>query len=98
MESGTKQPGWPLSAGRRFASESEATGTWNAEASELLKLSMMRRGWGYRELSEALRAQGINSSAAAINRRINRANFTAGFLLACLRALDYEIELRERES
>lgn len=98
MESGTEQPGRPLSAGRRFASESEATGTWNAEACELLKLSMTRRGWGYRELSEALRAQGINRSAAAINRRINRANFTAGFLLACLRALDYEIELRERES
>jgi len=38
--------------------------------------------------------KGINRSAAAINRRINRANFTAGFLLACLRALDYEIELR----
>lgn len=97
MKGATRKPGRPLSGPSRFASESVATRVWSAEASELLKQSMIRRGWGYRELSEALRAEGINRSAAVINRRINRANFTAGFFLACARALNYEIELREIE-
>lgn len=67
------------------------------QASHLIKRAMQERGWGYTELAEALEAQGIRRSAAAINRRINRGNFSAGFLLACLQVLGCALELRERE-
>lgn len=80
---------------RKFASESAAVAVMSAEASEILKFGMMKRGWGYKELSEALRTMGIIRSAAAINRRINRGNFTAGFFLACIVAMRFELDLRE---
>ena len=61
---------------------------WGFEASLLIKRGMKSRNWGYRELAEALKAQGVKRSAAVINRRINRGNFPAGFLLACLYVLE----------
>ena len=48
---------------------------------------MQQRAWGYRELAEALNAVGIRGNGPTINRRINRGNFNAGFLLACLSVL-----------
>lgn len=60
---------------------------WGVEASLLIKREMKSCGWGYKELAEALKAQGIKRSAPVINRRINRGNFPAGFLLACLYVL-----------
>lgn len=80
---------------RKFANESAAVAGMNAEAREILQFAMMKRGWGYKELAEALRTMGITRSAAAINRRINRGNFTAGFFLACIVAMRFELDLRE---
>ena len=61
---------------------------WGVEASLSIKRGMKSRNWGYKELAEALKAQGVKRSAAVINRRINRGNFPAGFLLACLYVLE----------
>lgn len=80
------------------ANESDAMDAWALEASRLIKQCMRERGWGYEELAEALRSQGIRRSAAVINRRINRGNFSAGFLFACLWAMDCALELREVDS
>lgn len=87
--SGNK-PGRPISLAAKSSpekTESQAMEDWGFEASLLVKRGMQGRGWGYRELSEALRGLGIKRSAALINRRINRGNFSAGFLLACLEVL-----------
>ena len=61
---------------------------WGLEATRLIKRAMRARNWGYAELAEALKTQGVKRSAAVINRRINRGNFPAGFLLACLYVLE----------
>lgn len=61
---------------------------WGYEASLLIKRQMQARNWGYAELSLALRSQGVKRSPAVINRRINRGNFSAGFLLVCLKVLE----------
>ncbi len=83
--------GRPLSFDPKSAAtktQSEAMEDWSCEASLLIKRGMKERGWRYRELAEALRSQGIKVSAVALNRRINRCNFPAGFLLACLYVLE----------
>ena len=84
------KPGRPISLGTKSSpakTESQAILEWGYEASLLVKRGMYARAWGYQELSEALRPLGIKRSAAVINRRINRGNFSAGFLLACLKVL-----------
>lgn len=68
--------------------ESQAMEHWGSEATRLIKRGMQARNWGYQELADALKAQGVKRSAAVINRRINRGNFPAGFLLACLYVLE----------
>ncbi|WP_407278236.1 DUF6471 domain-containing protein [Aromatoleum evansii] len=91
------RPGRPISPSTMppvVPTESEAVEMWGLEAGELIKLALMKKGWGYSELADALKAQGIRRSAAAINRRINRGNFSAGFLLACLQAMGCEFEVR----
>lgn len=65
---------------------------WGHEASLLIKRGMQARNWGYRELADALRTQGVKRSAAVINRRINRGNFSGGFLLACLFVLENDTD------
>lgn len=65
---------------------------WGFEASLLIKRRMKARAWGYRELAEALKSQGVKRSAAVINRRVNRGDFPAGFLLACLYVLENEVD------
>lgn len=67
--------------------ESVALEEWGLEACQMVKRAMRERGWGYQELSDALKTQGIKRSATVLNRRINRGNFSAGFLLACLSVL-----------
>lgn len=57
---------------------------WELKATVLIKERMLARRWRYRDLAEALRAQGYESSPALLNRRINRGNFTAAFLMLCL--------------
>lgn len=54
----------------------------------LIKTAMTDLSWGYRELAEGLEAEfGVKISTVALNRRINRGNFSAGFLLMCLNVL-----------
>jgi hypothetical protein len=77
--------------------ESLAAEVWGWKATALLKAAMRERGWGYSELAEALRPLGIKRSAAVINRRINRGNFNAGFVLACLHAMGFTLEVRREK-
>lgn len=66
---------------------------WGQQASQLLKQTLDGKDWGYRQLSQKLATMGIDVSAPTINRRINRGNFTAGFLLMCLKAMGAGFEV-----
>lgn len=82
--------GRPISlASRQGSAKTEAVAIeeWGFEASLMVKRAMLERSWGYQELSDALQSLGIKRSPAVLNRRINRGNFNAGFLLACLYVL-----------
>ena len=54
---------------------------------------MDSRGLRFRELSERLAAMGVAMKPPAVNRRINRGNFTAGFFLMCLEAMEARFEV-----
>lgn len=90
--------GRPLSLGAAAGGmqpQSKVMDRWGQKAELLIKRGMHRRGWGYRELAEALNAVGFRGTAAVINRRINRGNFNAGFLLVCLAVLGNGAEVAE---
>ena len=63
----------------------------------MLKEAMEHRGWRFRELSDGLASLGVVMAPAAVNRRVNRGNFSAGFLLMCLEALQAEVDIQWRE-
>lgn len=67
--------------------QSQVLAEWGMKAELLIKHGMTQRAWGYRELAEALGREGLRVSAPVLNRRINRGNFSAAFLLACLAVL-----------
>ena len=90
MKARSTKIGRPKQLPRKLAeakAEIQAGDLWGQQASLLLKQALEDKGWGYRQLSEALASMGVCMSAPAINRRVNRGNFTAGFLLMCLKAM-----------
>ncbi|OWW22628.1 hypothetical protein AYR66_27135 [Noviherbaspirillum denitrificans] len=66
---------------------------WGGEARRILKTEMQALSWGYRDLSEHLGILGVEMDPPAINRRINRGNFSAAFLLMCLKAMRLRIDV-----
>ena len=77
----------------RAKAEIQAGDLWGEQAIYLLVKAMDSKDWTYRQLSEQLACMGVDMSPPAINRRINRGNFTAGFLLMCLEAMGTRFEV-----
>lgn len=78
--------------------ESQAMQDFEVEAGLMIKRHMIRLGWTYTNLAEALQPLGVVRTSTVINRRINRGNFSAGFFLACIVAMQVELELRPNEA
>jgi hypothetical protein len=92
----TKRVGRPLNATpspRAPKAETQADKDWGSEARRVLKVEMEARSWGYRDLSEHLAKMGVDIDPPTINRRINRANFSAGFLLMCLKVMNLRFDV-----
>lgn len=67
--------------------KAEDQSEWAIKAKNILKAELKRKGIGYRELSERLRAMGTEIGEQSLNNKISRGGFTAAFLLQCLRAI-----------
>lgn len=63
---------------------------WEEAARDILVQEMRSRGVTYKGLSRLLEDFGIDEMPGRINRKVCRAQFSAGFLLACLGALGVE--------
>ena len=63
---------------------------WDGFAKYLVKATMDKAGVCYPDLSSRLEKLGVKIKPGALNRKINRGRFSAGFFLACLEALDVE--------
>jgi hypothetical protein len=60
---------------------------WNAEAANLLKSELKRRGVTYAQLVASLAAIGVPEKEVNVRNKLSRGTFTAAYLLQCLRAI-----------
>lgn len=72
-------------------------GEWDDQAWTLLTDELTRRKVTYKELARRLETLGISEDPASLTRKVSRKSFRAGFLLACMEALNVEITLAPRE-
>jgi hypothetical protein len=61
---------------------------WNDLAQGLLKAEMAKRHMKAPDLATALEAIGVSARADNIKNKIARGNFTAGFFIQCLVAME----------
>ena len=67
--------------------KAEDQSEWAIRAKNILKAELKRKGIGYRELSERLRAMGMEIGEQSLNNKISRGGFTAAFFLQCLASI-----------
>ncbi len=60
---------------------------WTHQAKGLLKGELKRRNVSYQDLSDALKAMGIEESPENIANKISRGKFPAVFFLQCMEAI-----------
>jgi hypothetical protein len=60
---------------------------WNAEAANLLKSELKRRGITYGQLIANLAAIGVEEKEVNVRNKLSRGSFTAAYLLQCLTAI-----------
>jgi len=61
---------------------------WNDVAKGLLRAELRRRDLTYGDLAERLKPLGIEETANAIAKKVNRGTFSAAFLLASMKAIE----------
>jgi hypothetical protein len=61
---------------------------WRIKARRLIKGEMGRREMTYADLAEALAATGLAIRHRVLLTKVNRATFSAAFLLRCLAAMN----------
>ena len=66
---------------------------WAIKAKNILKAELKRKGIGYRELAERLRAMGTEMGEQSLNNKISRGGFSAAFMVQCFEAIG-EREIR----
>lgn len=64
---------------------------WKTMPKRLLKAEMARRGIGFSELAERLRAFGVETNRVGATTKVNRGVFSATYFLQCMRAMDVRV-------
>ena len=60
---------------------------WNAEAANLLKSELKKRGVTYAQLVANLAAIGVQEKEVNVRNKLSRGSFTAAYLLQCFTAI-----------
>lgn len=60
---------------------------WNAEAANLLKSELKRRGISYSQLVANLAGIGVEEKEVNVRNKLSRGSFTAAYLLQCFTAI-----------
>jgi len=60
---------------------------WNAEAANLLKSELKKRGVTYAQLVANLAALGIEEKEVNVRNKLSRGTFTAAYMLQCFTAI-----------
>lgn len=76
--------------------QSETLGVVRPYARDLLRNAMRRRKIGFQDLSERLAELGIRAPANTLVQRVRRMEFSAHFLIVCLKVLEVDsVDLQE---
>ncbi|MDV6346646.1 DUF6471 domain-containing protein [Nitrosomonas sp. Is35] len=60
---------------------------WKANAKNIMKSELARKGIDYETLAKKLKECGVEESYNSINTKINRGTFTFQFFLQCMKAI-----------
>jgi 3-mercaptopyruvate sulfurtransferase SseA len=60
---------------------------WNADAANLLKSELKRKGVTYAQLVEKLGEIGVEEKEVNVRNKLSRGSFTAAYLIQCLEAI-----------
>lgn len=71
----------------RRVADSLAEADVEALARNLLRAELMKRGWSYARLAEALRELGVEETEASIKNKVSRGRFTFVFFLETMIAI-----------
>jgi len=69
---------------------------WQVKAKKLIKLEMLKRDIGYKELSALLQAAGTEETPGNLKTKINRATFGAAFLLQVLDVIGCKLSVEDK--
>jgi len=69
---------------------------WQVKAKKLIKLEMLKRDIGYKELSTLLQAAGTAETPGNLKTKINRATFGAAFLLQVLDVIGCKLSVEDK--
>lgn len=64
---------------------------WEKAAKAIVETEKAKRGWGNRELVEALERIGVSINEHAITQKLNNGKFPVTFLLQCLEVMEVEV-------
>jgi len=68
---------------------------WNCVASRLVKAELQKRGIQYKDLSERLRALGIEQTPSNLRSKLSKGNFSAALLLQIFHSISADINPHE---
>ncbi len=61
---------------------------WEEKAKGILRAEMARKGVTYAGLAERLAEIGVEDNERNLRNKVSRGNFTAGFLIQCVTAIE----------
>lgn len=60
---------------------------WDANARNILKAEIVRRGMTYERLAKRMQEMGVEETSSSIANKMSRGTFSFVFFLQCMRAL-----------
>ena len=66
---------------------SDISAPYEAQAKNILKGELKRRGITYAQLAERLKGLGVNENERNLANKISRGSFTAAFFMMCMDAI-----------
>lgn len=80
----------------RARKNSEVNLAFEDKAKDMVRDAMKAQGVTVDQLTERLKAIGVDMSSGGVANKISRGGFSSAFLLQCMAALDLEIKTQVR--
>lgn len=78
--------------------ENPVNAAFEDKAKDLVREAMKAQGVTVDQLTERLKAIGVEMSSGGVANKISRGGFSSAFLLQCMEALNMEIKAKARQT